>query len=224
MLNRLIKTVLPALCLLGASAHAAVPETEDDKTLYALGMLISQNLANLNLSAEELELVKSGMTDSLMGNDTHGVNPAEYQQKLQERVQAQAAERAAAEEAAGAEFLAAAAAESGAVTTDSGLIYTVIEEGSGTSPEASDRVRVHYHGMLRDGTVFDSSVDRGEPATFGLSQVIPCWTEGVSMMKVGGKSRLVCPPDIAYGDRAAGRIPPGSVLSFEVELLEIVSD
>ena len=83
---------------------------------------------------------------------------------------------------------------------------------------------MHYHGTLRDGTVFDSSVDRGEPATFALNQVIPCWTEGVSLMKVGGKSKLVCPPDIAYGDSGRPGIPGGATLVFEVELIEIAGD
>jgi len=119
----------------------------------------------------------------------------------------------------------ASSADSGggaAVTTDSGLVITEITPGTGPSPEASDVVVVHYHGTLEDGTVFDSSVERGEPARFPLSRVIPCWTEGVQQMRVGGKSRLVCPPAIAYGARGAPpRIPPNATLTFEVELLEI---
>jgi FKBP-type peptidyl-prolyl cis-trans isomerase FkpA/FKBP-type peptidyl-prolyl cis-trans isomerase FklB len=115
-----------------------------------------------------------------------------------------------------------APSEEGAVRTDSGLIMQEIQPGSGDSPAATDRVSVHYHGTLRDGTVFDSSVERGSPATFALNRVIKCWTEGVQTMKVGGKSRLICPPDIAYGNRGAPpKIPPGSVLVFEVELLAI---
>ena len=94
--------------------------------------------------------------------------------------------------------------------------------GSGASPSATDKVKVHYHGTLRDGTVFDSSVERNSPAEFPRNRVIPCWTEGVAKMKVGGKSRLVCPAEIAYGDRSTGRIPGGAALSFEVELIEIV--
>jgi len=127
------------------------------------------------------------------------------------------------EKKASAAFLATEAAKSGAEKTESGLIYTEIKAGDGRSPKATEKVRVHYHGTLRDGTVFDSSVDRGEPAEFPLNRVIACWTEGVAKMKIGGKSRLVCPADIAYGDRATGRIPAGAVLTFEVELLGILN-
>jgi FKBP-type peptidyl-prolyl cis-trans isomerase FkpA len=108
------------------------------------------------------------------------------------------------------------------VTTGSGLVYQSLKEGTGASPKATNTVRVHYHGTLADGKVFDSSVQRGQPAEFRLNQVIPCWTEGVQMMKVGGKARLTCPPQIAYGARGAGGvIPPNATLTFEVELLDV---
>jgi len=108
------------------------------------------------------------------------------------------------------------------ITTPSGLTITHIVEGTGPSPKPTDVVKVHYHGTFPDGTVFDSSVDRGQPATFPLSRVIPCWTEGVGMMKVGGKALLVCPPELAYGPNGAPpRIPPNATLNFEVELLAI---
>ena len=110
----------------------------------------------------------------------------------------------------------------GAKTTESGLVYSEITAGDGASPGATDKVRVHYHGTLRDGSVFDSSVDRGQPAEFPLNRVIKCWTEGVAMMKVGGKSRLICPAAIAYGEQGRPGIPGGAALTFEVELLEIV--
>lgn len=107
-------------------------------------------------------------------------------------------------------------------TTASGLEITQLTPGSGPSPQATDVVRVHYHGTFPDGRVFDSSVERGEPARFPLNRVIPCWTEGVGLMKVGGKARLVCPPEIAYGARGfPPRIPPNATLHFEVELLAI---
>ncbi|MBY0314485.1 MAG: FKBP-type peptidyl-prolyl cis-trans isomerase [Bdellovibrionales bacterium] len=118
-----------------------------------------------------------------------------------------------------------AAKEAGAQKTESGLIYRETQAGTGETPKATDKVKVHYHGTLRDQTVFDSSRDRGTPATFPLNGVIPCWTEGVQKMKVGGKATLVCPADIAYKDRGAPPvIKPGAALKFEVELLEIVKD
>ena len=112
---------------------------------------------------------------------------------------------------------------SGVKKTASGAIVKTLKEGTGPSPTAANTVKVHYHGTLTDGTVFDSSVKRGDPATFPLGGVIKCWTEGVQMMKVGGKSRLTCPANVAYGDRGAPpTIRPGATLVFEVDLLEIV--
>lgn len=123
---------------------------------------------------------------------------------------------------AAADYLQRAAQEPGAVQTSSGLVFRTLTPGTGAQPKASDVVRVHYHGTLPGGKIFDSSVDRGEPAEFRLSQVIPCWTEGVQRMHVGEKAELVCPSAIAYGDRGAGGvIPPGATLVFEVELLAI---
>jgi FKBP-type peptidyl-prolyl cis-trans isomerase FkpA len=122
-----------------------------------------------------------------------------------------------------ADPLAAAAAEKGAVVTASGLVYLATKEGSGTSPSASDTVNVHYRGTFTNGREFDSSYKRGAPLSFPLNRVIPCWTEGLQKMKVGGKAKLTCPSAIAYGERGAGggSIPPNSILQFEVELLGI---
>jgi len=120
------------------------------------------------------------------------------------------------------DIAATAAKEKGAVVTPSGLVYRSLREGSGAIPTAADTVKVHYRGTLANGTEFDSSYKRGEPAQFPLGGVIPCWTEGVQRMKVGGKAQLVCPAAIAYGARGAGGvIPPNATLKFEVELLEI---
>ena len=129
---------------------------------------------------------------------------------------------ATAEKQASREYAEQAAKEKRAVVSESGLIFTNITEGLGAKPTIVDVVTVNYHGTLRDGSVFDSSVDRGQPATFALNRVIPCWTEGLQKMQVGGKAKLVCPAEIAYGDRGAGQfIDPGAVLTFEVELLGI---
>ena len=128
-----------------------------------------------------------------------------------------------AQKAAGAVQKPAAAASAAAVTTPSGLVYTDVVEGKGPNPTAADTVKVHYRGTFLDGREFDSSYARNAPATFPLGRVIPCWTEGLQRMKVGGKAQLVCPPAIAYGERGAGNgaIPPNATLRFEVELLEI---
>jgi len=115
----------------------------------------------------------------------------------------------------------AALEPAGPLTTASGLIYEELQAGTGASPRSTDTVRVHYHGTLTDGTVFDSSVERGQPIDLSLQRVIACWQEGIPMMKEGGKSRLTCPAKIAYGERAIGSIPAGSTLIFDVELIQV---
>ena len=196
--------------------------TDEQKTLYALGLALSQSLGNFSLSEAELELVKAGMTDGVLQREPK-VNLQEAMPMVQALQRTRMAAVMETEKKAGEAFLAKAAAEKGATKTDSGLVMTTLKPGTGASPTAEDKVQVHYHGTLIDGTVFDSSVQRGEPATFQLNGVIKCWTEGVQRMKVGGKSRLVCPSQIAYGERGAPpRIKPGAALVFEVELLAIV--
>ena len=166
--------------------------------------------------------MKQGLADGVLERQKK-VDFDAYSGKIQTLAKTRSAAAAEVEKKAAGEFLEKAAAEKGAKKTASGLIITEIKPGNGDTPKATDRVKVHYHGTLRDGTVFDSSVKRGEPATFPLNGVIPCWTEGVQLMKVGGKSKLVCPSAIAYGDRGSPpAIKPGAPLVFEVELLEIV--
>jgi FKBP-type peptidyl-prolyl cis-trans isomerase FkpA/FKBP-type peptidyl-prolyl cis-trans isomerase FklB len=221
---RTLVVAFAALLLMAAPAASAGPElkTEEQKTLYALGLVIAQNLTPFALSPTELELVKAGMTDALVTKDKK-VDVQPYLQKIGELQKARLVAAAAPERKAGQAFADKAAAEKGAVKTASGAIVTTIKPGTGASPSAADRVKVHYQGTLTDGTVFDSSIQRGEPITFPLNGVIRCWSEGVQQMKVGGKSRLVCPADTAYGDRGAPpKIRPGATLVFEVELLEIV--
>jgi len=221
-MRKLASLVSLALLVSVGVATAADPKTDDDKTLYALGIALSRNLAIFELKPAELEFVQQGLADGVL-NKEKKVDFDAYSGKIQNLAKARAAVAAEGEKKAAAEFLDKAAAEKGAKKTASGLIYSEIKPGTGDSPKASDRVKVHYHGTLRDGTVFDSSVKRGEPATFPLSGVIPCWTEGVQLMKVGGKSKLVCPSSIAYGDRGSPpNIKPGAPLVFEVELIEIV--
>lgn len=201
---------------------AADPANDEQKTLYALGAAISQSLAPFTLNESELEFVKAGLVDGVLKRPQK-VDMQVFGPKIQQMQQVRAAALADIEKKAGAGFLAKAAAEPGAKKTESGAIVTTIKEGKGATPKATDTVKVHYHGTLTDGTVFDSSVKRGEPATFPLNQVIKCWTEAVQLIKVGGKSKLVCPSGIAYGDRGSPPvIKPGATLVFEVELLDIV--
>jgi FKBP-type peptidyl-prolyl cis-trans isomerase FkpA/FKBP-type peptidyl-prolyl cis-trans isomerase FklB len=205
----------------GAPVKAAELKTEEDKTLYALGAAIGRNLASFDLTEAELEKVKAGLGDVALHKEPK-LDASTYFPKIQELQNTRLAASSEVEKKAGEAFLAKAAAEKGAQKTASGLVYSTITEGTGPSPQPTDTVKVHYHGTLPNGKVFDSSVERKEPATFPLNGVIPCWTEGVQLMKVGGKSRLVCPSSIAYGDRGAPPdIKPGATLIFEVGLLAI---
>ena len=209
------------LLLMSVPAWAAAPETEEQKALYALGVHMARQLSVFNLSAGEFEFVKDGMMDVAAGKKPLA-EPEAYGQSINALAQSRMQAAVKKHKEAGASFLEKEAAVQGAKKTASGLIFRELRAGSGAMPKASDTVKVHYAGTFIDGNEFDSSLRRGEPAEFPLGQVIPCWTEGVAMMKAGGKARLVCPSDIAYGDE--GRppvIPGGATLVFEVELLEV---
>ena len=214
--------IAAALATGWSGARAADLVTDSQKMLYAAGVAISQNVSSLGLTGPELEILKAGMTDGVLKRPLK-VDMQVYGPKIQQFAQSRAAQTGEKEKKASAGFLAKAAAEPGARKTASGAIVTPIKPGSGASPKATDSVTVNYHGTLVDGTVFDSSVQRGQPATFALSNVIKCWTEAIQEIKVGGKSRVVCPSDIAYGDQGSPpTIKPGATLIFEVDLLEIV--
>jgi FKBP-type peptidyl-prolyl cis-trans isomerase FkpA len=224
--------LLASLVILACGkAKIAEPElkTEDDKTLYALGLVVSDNLATFKLSEAELEVVKAGLGDGVL-HRTRKVDISVYGPKLQNLAQARAnlvspgeKKDVDASKIAGSTFLQKAAGEKGAVKSPTGFVLQEITPGKGASPKPTDKVKVHYRGTLIDGTVFDSSIDRGQPVELPLNGVIPCWGQALPMMKVGGKSRLICPPELAYGDHGAPpKIKPGSTLVFEVELLDIV--
>jgi FKBP-type peptidyl-prolyl cis-trans isomerase FkpA len=199
---------------------AAQPQTEDQKTLYALGVLMGKQLSIFNLTAEEYEFVQQGSSDAVAGK-TLVADPEDYKQKIGALAQTRVQATAQKQKDLAKPYLEKAANEKGAEKLASGLIYQEIKAGTGAKPKATDIVKVHYTGSFIDGKVFDSSVQRGEPVEFPLGQVIPCWTEGVAKIKIGGKAKLICPSDIAYGDMGRPPIPGGATLIFEVELLDI---
>jgi FKBP-type peptidyl-prolyl cis-trans isomerase FkpA/FKBP-type peptidyl-prolyl cis-trans isomerase FklB len=220
-MRAIVSCVLAVLLAAALPASAADPKTEDEKVLYALGLVVSQNLSWFNLSEAELKMVEQGMMDGALKKGQK-VDLQTYGPKIQELQKSRITSLAASEKKSGEAYVVKAAGEKDTKKLPSGVLVTTIKPGTGPTPAATDKVKVHYHGTLTDGTVFDSSVQRNEPATFPLNQVIKCWTEGVQQMKVGGKSRLVCPAEVAYGDRGAPpRIKPGATLVFDVELLSI---
>ncbi len=211
----------PAPAAPAATPAAGELKTDDEKILYAMGIVMGRNLTGLDLSAADLEMLKIGLTDEALGKEKK-VSLEEFGPRIQAFAQGRAGNVAAKENVASEAFLTKAAAEKGAQKKPSGLIYTEVAAGTGASPTPKDTVKVHYTGKLIDGTVFDSSVQRGQPAEFTLGGVIPCWQEGVALMKKGGKAQLVCPSALAYGDAGSPpKIKPGATLIFDVELLDI---
>jgi FKBP-type peptidyl-prolyl cis-trans isomerase len=214
-----------AIAVLGATpvGGADPPEAAvDPDALYVMGAFMGRQLLPLALSAEDLELLSEGLRDAALGRELR-VDPEENRERAQALQQQRMTAAAEKEQLASQAYIDEIASQDGVVRTPSGLLFEPLVAGSGASPKATDMVEVHYHGTLRDGSVFDSSVSRGTPAKFPLNRVIPCWTEGLQRMKVGGKARLVCPSKIAYGDKGfPPKIPAGAVLTFEVELLQIV--
>jgi FKBP-type peptidyl-prolyl cis-trans isomerase len=205
--------------------------SDNDRVLYAIGVALGSQLTDFNFTEAELDFVAAGFRDATL-EEPYAVEMDVYGPQIQRFVEertrasreAALAEQSAAlnaEKAASAAFADQIAGEPGAQRSVSGLIFVPITEGTGEMPDATDTVTVHYHGTFRDGTVFDSSVENGEPATFPLSGVIPCWTEGVQKIRVGGKAKLLCPSDIAYQDEGRPGIPGGAALLFEVELIAI---
>jgi FKBP-type peptidyl-prolyl cis-trans isomerase len=204
----------------GQDSSAPKLDTEDQKTLYALGLLLGRNIKPFALKPEELALVRAGLTDAVNGNKPQ-VDLDAYGPKVNELAQKRAAAEAEEAKKKGQEFVDKVAKEKDAAKTPSGIVIRTITPGSGASPTPDDVVKVHYEGKLVDGTVFDSSIKRGEPAEFQLKGVVPCWTEALQKMKKGEKAQVVCPSAVAYGDRGSPPvIPPGATLSFEVELLD----
>lgn len=201
------------------AAPAPKPMTDEEKIIYALGLSMYRQLGQFDFSAAEMDILKKALTDAAAGKPAEDIQT--WGPKIQELAGLRAARVAEKQKALSAAFLAKAAAEPGAQKTESGVVYRELRPGTGQSPQATDTVKVNYRGTLVDGTEFDNSYKRGDPAQFRLNGVIKCWTEGVQKMKVGGKSQLVCPADLAYGDAGRPGIPGGAALIFEIELLQI---
>jgi FKBP-type peptidyl-prolyl cis-trans isomerase FkpA len=230
MIKNILQTVTLSFCFCSMIACAQTTgtsasgtpklDTDDQKTLYALGLLLGRNIKPFALKPDEVEIVKAGLTDSVTGAKPQ-VEIETYGPKVNELAQKRAAAGSEEAKKKGAEFLDNVAKGKDATKTASGIVIRVITPGNGPSPGPMDIVKVHYEGKLPDGTVFDSSLKRGEPAEFPLNQVVPCWTEALQQMKKGEKAQVVCPSSLAYGDRGSPpAVPPGATLSFEVELLD----
>ena len=220
----MFRVTLAALALLLAPFAASAQKTEEEKNLYAIGFILGERIHQLQLSKAQQKMVDQGYNDGKSGAKAK-VDPHERQQQIsefaQKRQQQVAAKTVGPEKEKGKGFAEKAAKESGAQRLPSGVVFRTVKPGTGPSPKETDKVKVNYEGKLVNGTVFDSSYKRGQPAEFPLNGVIKCWTEGVGKMKVGEEAQLVCPSDTAYGDAGRPGIPPGATLVFKVELLGI---
>ena len=215
-------SLLAVGCLKNGGTSGKKPSNDTEKTFYTLGQLESKRMGNFNMSDDELAVWFQGVKDGLDGK-TDEVDMQEFSKEISKLSDERSKQIANAEKEKSKTYIEKMKKEDGAEVLESGVVYKNVKAGEGDSPKADSMVKVHYHGTLRGGEVFDSSVDRGNPATFPLNRVIPCWTEAVQKMQVGGKALVTCPSEQAYGDRGAPpKIKPGATLTFEIELLEIV--
>ena len=223
--------LLSAMVLTGAcqdksagSKSSVVPKTDDEKTFYTMGTLMGSRLKTINLTDREVGLVMAGVQDSAKGQERKDVNLAEYRTKVQTVIRKRMEKHSEKEKVAGQAYLDKFISSEGGTKSESGFAYKVLKAGTGSKPKSTDTVEVHYHGTLIDGTVFDSSVERKSKISFPLNRVIKCWTEGMQLVGVGGKIRLVCPSELAYGEHGAPpKIPGGATLVFDVELFSVKS-
>jgi FKBP-type peptidyl-prolyl cis-trans isomerase FkpA len=230
LLAMLSLALLTAGCNQGGVGASAI-KSDDEKVIYALGKNFGDRVKAYDLTSKEQKVLVTGIMDSLNNKEAKaevanfGMEIAKFADKRSKAIAEKEKEDAKA-------YLEKMQKEEGAEVLKSGIVYKMVTEGTGATPAETDTVKVNYHGTLRDGVVFDSSTVKladsprePEPATFPLNRVIPCWTEAVQKIKVGGKAKITCPSDTAYGDRGAPpKIKPGAPLTFDVELLEIVKE
>ena len=217
------KKAAPAKAEAKAAKPAKKAETTDPKTFYALGFYTGQNLSVFELTTDEMSQVLKGLKDGAANKKSAVEMDRARLRQISALAQERMAKRAEKEKAAGEKFVEKMLKEPGAKKLENGVVYIEKAAGTGKQPTATDKVQVHYTGTLTNGKVFDSSVERKEPATFGLVYVIPCWTEAVSQMKEGGKAKVVCPSETAYGEQGQPPvIAPGATLVFDIELLKVM--
>ena len=196
-------------------------KSEEDKTLYTVGTMFGERLSAMKLSEPQIHAISTGLREAASGKQAR-VNAQEYAPKVRDFFNERMKSMSEDNKKTGTDFLDKFVTAEGATKTESGLAFKIIQEGTGAYAKAEDTVRVHYHGTLIDGTVFDSSVERGEPATFKLNEVIAAWTEGLQLMHEGDKWILYVPYEIGFGERGSGsQIPPYAALIFEVELIKV---
>ncbi len=203
------------------TAQAAILKTNTDSLSYAIGVSVASFYKEQGIQKVNTTVLARAVNDAL-ANSKLQMNEQQCNKVLISFVQKNKSEKSSGNRKLGEAFLAENKTKPGVITLPSGLQYTVVKEGTGPKPTATDKIKCHYHGTLIDGTVFDSSIQRGEPLEIGVSQVIRGWTEALQLMPVGSKWRIFIPSELGYGDQQAGAIPPGSTLIFDLELLDIV--
>ncbi len=223
----LMSFILAAAPVFAADAPAAVSKdplkTDDERAIYTIGFLMGRNVASFSLTPAEVKTIQAGLGDAILGKQPK-VDVRFYQPRVNELLSKRLEGAAAKEKEKGRAYTEKFVKESKPRAIPGGGWYLETKAGAGPIPSPTDTIKAHYRGATTEGVEFDSSYSRGAPTEFALNAVIPCWTNGISMMKVGGKAKLVCPSDVAYGDPGRPGIKPGATLVFEVELVEIVKD